>query len=139
MISQDGKQVLQIRKARWSAVHAHRKFLNVDVAYGADERADADVECDAPEGWRGNTGGRSPPDAPPSQHFEWALQLPDPRADQRFRLRSRFRRGVELPRRPSEDRLPADPHGGGQLGLPERAGDQPAPGALVARLQRSRE
>jgi uncharacterized Ntn-hydrolase superfamily protein len=37
-----------------------------------------------------------------------------------------LRRGVELPRRPSEDRLPADPHGAGQLALPQRAADQPA-------------
>ena len=42
-------------------------------------------------------GGQSPPDAPPSQHFEEALQLPDPLADQLFGLGSMLRRGIELP------------------------------------------
>ena len=65
-------------------------------------------------------------DATASQLLEQPLQLPDPCANQLFCLGSMFRGGLGLSQCPSEYRLPANPHGAGQLALPQRTADQPA-------------
>jgi hypothetical protein len=47
-----------------------------------------------------------------------------------------FSGGLELSRRPSEDRLPADSHGASQLALPQRTADQPAQAIQLGGIDR---